>query len=473
MHARLDTSLESWGGFSATPDGSLIYGRLSYTPDRGISVELAENPSGSLRLKEFAQGTFPSPAILYGQLVDGTRVTLSGCHVTAAAMQLGFGIGSPTTIFANQALFGAHVADLDQVRVKSYSVELSSLHNWTGSSPIEMQEDRDGGRLLGVQASWRFAGPIRVTLPERNFDVEIAHGFNCSRSSCSTTLAWSAALVVRANTDILFREANGAAWQCQSLMTLLVGRQLSIRSITIEATERDDAAKHLQLRVQQRGKHDQADVHPFEMLLPYEMIREEFSGAVRQWYNRSEQATLASNIFFGSQLLKESTVNVKFLAICQAAESYHRSLGSGVYMNQQTYDEVITKFISAIPSAITQDHRQSLKSRLRYGNEYSLRTRLMGLLKRLPPAVRRRIDGGSTSRFISKVADTRNFYTHYDHASQKNVWSGRSALVAAERLRVLVVANLLLDLGLPDSKLDSILGRSREFQHWLNEQLPP
>jgi hypothetical protein len=206
------------------------------------------------------------------------------------------------------------------------------------------------------------------------------------------------------------------------------------------------------------------------MLLPYSLIKEDFPQIVAKWFARSEQAVLAANVFFGSQLLESPALDVRFLAATKAAESYHRTLGTGAYMKQEEYDAAIAQFASHMPAAIQDEHRQSLRNRLKYGNEYSLRKRLADMLNRIPHNARERISCDA-SKFVARVVDTRNYFTHYDHASKQEALDGKDALVAAERLRILVVANLLHDLGIKDETLLSVLERSAEFRHWLSQDL--
>jgi hypothetical protein len=139
-------------------------------------------------------------------------------------------------------------------------------------------------------------------------------------------------------------------------------------------------------------------------------------------------------------------------------------------MEQSDYEKVISGLVNALPKEIEGDHRVSLKSRLKYGNEHSLRKRLTDMLGRIPENVRLKI-AGDVSKFVTKVVDTRNYYTHYDHASEENALHGKEVYIVAERLRILIVVSLLHDLGIDDDQLLNILERKQEFAHWMAERL--
>jgi hypothetical protein len=491
----------------------VIHGRLLYTPASGIEVELVESPVGAGQL---LQGNVPEIGTLFGQLVDGTLVTLLDCHIGTAAVQIGVGIGSSTKIIANTAVFGRHVADLDQLPIKTMALELSSLSNWTGSTPMRLNLVEQEGRGAGFDVTIRRPPPIQVPLVQHDFDIEIAHSLSLQPSYTGFTSHWAAEIDVTAKQSLPFQKMRELTWQTQNLISLLVGERLSVRAATLIPADqqppppilreqiairafslysaRDPAAASaddnwyeaerqlrqaraitirppLKLIFQQVGKHDQPEVHPALMLLPYPVIRDVFSTMVERWFSRSEQAVLATNVFFGSQDFKSPAVNVKFLSVAQAAESYHRSLGTGVYMDQAAFDAAMQQFTTHMPAVIQGDHRHSLINRLRYGNEHSMRRRLAAMFERIPESAALRI-AGHVTRFINKFVDTRNYFTHYDHASRANAFGGKDAYNAAERMRILVVANLLHDLGIHHSDLLRVLEGHQEFRHWMNEPLP-
>ena len=471
MDARLDSAFESWGHFSKTMTAPpVVPGCLTYDPLKGINLELAGSLSeGDLQTLM----ALPRLPTLYGRLVDGELVTLDDCITTKT--QMGAGVAAMTTaLFAHRMLVGAHVDNLDQLDIKSYTIEFSSLANWTcPSPPVKLEMPKTDGECIGVDVRFRPPDPINIDLCERNFDLEISHGWRTSQASGSSGIRWHAGVMVKAHDSMVLAAASEIAWQCKNLMSMLIGDHLSVKSIAIKPVESvSEGTIELPLRLiyQQCGKHNHPDLHSFEMLLPYSLVKEVFPQIVANWFMRSDQAVLATNVFFGLQLLESAALNVKFLAITQAAESYHRSLGDGFYMDEDDYKTAIKPFLSQMPTVIQGGHRQSLKNRLKYGNELSLRKRLTEMLKRIPENVRSRI-AVDVSKFVGRVVDTRNYFTHYDHTSEQNALNGKDALVACERLRILVVANLLQDLGIKDEMLLSALERNREFQHWMSQDL--
>ncbi len=472
MDTRLDSPFESWGGFKEAANGSpIIHGRLRYDPKKGIELDLVENPNGVNVLGHAGIRTIKT---IFGQLVNGTLVTLSDCFATKSSIQLGIGIGSPTTLFVNRAVFGGHIADLGQLLVKRHSAELSSLANWTCTAPVKVDNVAAAdGKDRGFDVCCRVPVSIDVPLPNREFDVQIGHEMTMQSEACVVTVGWAAALTILPHDSMPLEKVGEIAWQCQNLMSLLIGEALSTRLtiiVTAAPSQVPDRERELQLVYLQRGQHDHRDLFVPEMMLPYGMVKDEFPAMVEKWFGRAEQALLATNVFFGSQDMQSQPGDVRFMDAARAAESYHRSLGTGLYMEKAAYDTAVQELETHIPTCIQGDHRHSLRKRLMYGNEYSLRKRLTDMFNRIPENTQRRI-AGDVGGFVTKVVNTRNYHTHYDHAGQANVFDGKDMHTAAERLRILVTANLLHDLGVKDENLTAVLERRWEFAQWLSQPL--
>ena len=471
MDARMDEAFSAWGRFTNdTEKEESVPAILRYDPSVGLELEFAGSPPGfDCRAEEAVP-----PLTYFGVLVNGTYVTVVNCYFRSSKSGAG-ARGLPTTFFADRALFGAHVPNLDTLMVSQYSIELSSLSNWMCVSPASLlpAEDEDGNQ--GVDIEFRRPAAIRVELPEKSCDVGLSHRWTSLHDRSSVSVAWRAGISIWAQDTLWLKNVMEFAWRCQNLMSLLAGHELHVLAVSLQEPTKhgeDERRQSLQLVYKQIGKNDAQDVHPGMMVLPYRDIRDQFPEIVRRWFVRSEQAALATDLLFTSDLLTSPAVHVRFLAATQAAEAYQRASGDGFYMDPQEYEaSILPGLRSAIPSYIDGDHRQSLKNRLKYGNEHSLRKQLSTLLDRVPQNVRSWI-ANDASKFVDRVVNTRNYYTHYDMKGKARAYEGEHALVAAERVRILVIANVLQDLGIGEKSLLDALKRSQDFQHWVSQELP-
>jgi hypothetical protein len=472
MDARLDARFESRGRFSATPLNLLdVLGTLSYEPRRGVTLVLNyREPHGPNALAFLAHCSLPpSCAVIHGELDDATPVTLLQC----LPVRNHSGAGGVTTLaFAvDRALLGVHVDEFETLMLGRCSVTLSSLRNWMGAAPVKKEPAAGGGVRTGIDVRFRRPEPLRVTLPDSAFDVELSLQYGTSLESGSFVVHWDVCFSIIAHDCLAYTAADAASLQLRILLSTLIGQPVSIKtwamSLPTESSQRE-LQSQLHVLNRQVGRPVEPDVLHSDMLLSYNELETEFPRIVQRWFARSEQEVLAGHVLFASQLLESPAVNVKFLAVLQAAEAYDRSRRDRVYMDQNAYDRAIDEL--GIPACIQDDHRQSFKSRLKYGNEYSLRKRLHCMLERIPESLRQPI-AERVNLFVTRVVDTRNYYTHFDHTPQSNPLDGPDAFVAAERIRFLVLATLLLDLGISEEKLVRAFERNREFQHWTSEPL--
>jgi hypothetical protein len=76
----------------------------------------------------------------------------------------------------------------------------------------------------------------------------------------------------------------------------------------------------------------------------------------------------------------------------------------------------------------------------------NLRQRLQALLSRTG-SFEKQISGGESDRFLSKVMDTRNYYTHWSADLRDKALRREHALYLTQRLLALLEMQLLLDVG--------------------------
>ncbi len=98
----------------------------------------------------------------------------------------------------------------------------------------------------------------------------------------------------------------------------------------------------------------------------------------------------------------------------------------GIYLSKEEYKEVGTILKKSIPENVTGNHLESLKSRIDFGNEFSLKTRLLILFDKFEGIFQTLIE--DRDEFVKEVRDTRNFLTHYSEELEQKAKEGRELL---------------------------------------------
>jgi len=122
---------------------------------------------------------------------------------------------------------------------------------------------------------------------------------------------------------------------------------------------------------------------------------------------------------------------------------------------------VYAPLVGAIPD-VNQGLRDNLEARLRYGNRYSLKSRLSELVNEYGGIVPQLLP--NRAAFVKNVADTRDYLTHYDERLRKRCASGTDLLALTKRLRVLVEVCLVRQTGLDPDKARDLFARHRAIR---------
>jgi ApeA N-terminal domain 1 len=108
------------------------------------------------------------------------------------------------------------------------------------------------------------------------------------------------------------------------------------------------------------------------------------------WFSKADSLGAVRSLYISGAYGK-SFLELKLLSLAQACEAYHRRVyeGRDMYRDGNDYrDKVLPGLLAAIPIDLDDSHRQSLKNRLAFGNEFSFRKRLTMLIEEHEAALR-------------------------------------------------------------------------------------
>ena len=105
--------------------------------------------------------------------------------------------------------------------------------------------------------------------------------------------------------------------------------------------------------------------------------------AFGEWLTQAERLSAVRALYM-SAVHGKSFLELRLLSLAQAAEAHHRRLheGQDFYMDANAYNETVLPVLQqVIPENLDSSHRQSLRNRLKFGNEFSFRKRLTMLFE--------------------------------------------------------------------------------------------
>src|SRR3569832_2236580 len=206
-------------------------------------------------------------------------------------------------------------------------------------------------------------------------------------------------------------------------------------------------------------------VHPLDFYMRRDEMGISLPEVVQNWftiYPRVEMPSQLARSVLSSEKLWE---HVEFLSLLQALEGFHRGMYEGKYMAESEYESVKNVLCNALPSNLSSDHKNALRSRIRYGNQLSLRKRLNELAGRLSKTIRLIILGGDGKVPIQWI-NTRNYYTHWDEELRSEILDLRGIFNANIRISQFLRALYLDSKRIQqDAILKSLQNSSRTSQH--------
>ncbi|MBN2562280.1 MAG: hypothetical protein JXQ75_15250 [Phycisphaerae bacterium] len=440
-----------------TPD-TAVPGSLTFSPDGPREIAL----DGTLR--DIPKGDWKgySAKVIHGHTLDGKLCTAvdtfeKGCQF--------FSPGSASSeFFFNKLLIGREHVDPDQTTFESAVVDLTDLGGWLHRDPFKDEHNQKQGI-----STTRYTMPklISVRIPSIKATLSFEAGMNANMEYQKRTLRHRDTLRIRPRRKQKLDWYLDVIFKFRILLSLLVGRPVAVNSIRLCTKPRKipqlgpkPYREYLDLCLRVSGKKVEKELLPPEIPFTYPVLRKQLCPILATWFDKSEKLSTLSGLHFGVQVNDATPGEFRFLALIQAIESFHRFAGRDKYVSDAKYKPTKDAIIAAIPAGLSSDHRDALKSRIRFGNEYSLRKRLTLTIKRLPKKLHDVITYGNTN-FITEVVATRNYLTHRDESQRQNVLDFKGTFNASESLRLVITFLLLNEAGVPASLVESVM-----LTHW-------
>jgi hypothetical protein len=119
--------------------------------------------------------------------------------------------------------------------------------------------------------------------------------------------------------------------------------------------------------------------------------------------------------------------------------------------------------VEAIPGEIENNFKDSLKGKMKYLHEYSLRKRLKKITDDLDDVIGILIKNKAI--FIDEVENTRNFLTHYDKSLEGKHKAGNELYMLTEKMKFLLEMCFLVEMGMSMDKIKALAKRNQRYQY--------
>lgn len=452
-----------------------ISGTLRFVPGEGAVLDLVGSFNGSFVeikstncIKKVWTGKPFEPEIILGTSSNGNSITLHRCVETKRLdSSSGF---STSSFYANIVFIGWHFTKPEELKFKSFFVNYPYFEEWSGIGVFSYRRESEE-KSKQYEVKYEVPEPVKAKID--NFKISFDHNLNVSGDWIrEVNLKHTTFIKIEPEDELHFEEYQSILYHLQNFLSLATARTiypLSIKATTEQykrvSTFSKGTVHHPPIEIFYNviGKVDLSKkLNHYDMLFTFEDISGQFETYLQNWFDKAELLKPVYDLFFGTLYKPSMYLEVQFLSLIQAVESYHRRRFGGEYLSGGDYKEVCDTLVNAIPDSVEGGFKDILKSRIQYGNDFSLRTRLKGLFDSdeyreiLSEFVENK------NAFISKVIDTRNYLTHYEGEEKAAIGEELDPFI--QKLKILLEICLLTELGFSSEEVKKLFSRNRRYQ---------
>lgn len=441
-----------------------VLGTLIFDPTGEFILEL----DGLLnQSRPFGSTDFMKPPVIHGITNKGKHCSLLKTFEHNINISSGF---SSSKITVNLAIIGVLIPTLDSFSCRSVSLQYTNLDAWMGQHAFS-DNHHFKGKNKSHSVTYKMPKPIKYSIPEINSTLTFESSYLSSIARHSRTLKHIESIRLRPKRKMPLEWFMLNAHHLRNLLSLLSTEKFFCKNFKLELKrQKFNKLGYKTIKVEGELIFCQGfyqKVKPLyiqEIPFSHPIVRRDFNNILSIWFKDHKLLEPVHDLFFGSMYNQMLGVEFQFLSLTQALESLHRRFHKGIYISQHQYDDEYKKaLVAAIPVDARSDLRSSLKSRIQYGNDYSLRKRLNLMGKHLNKSTCQLI-ADNFQTFVNKVVDTRNYLTHYDPSSKSQAMSVYEMIEEAFSLRLLLTIYLFKRIGIQESMIVDVIREHRKFK---------
>lgn len=467
-------TIEGFWWLPNTPEVK-IPGIFSFSPGDTPRLKLM----GALNKTEdsgFPSPDFINPDIIHGISAKGESITLNKCLQTSGNSSIGDAGSQNTSEFiAHFAFFGVYFSNPSDIQFTSIAVRFHNFDNWYNKSCVNINHPESGPDVITAN----LPDPITIKLDDLDIRIEVTETQNYKLNSASILMKVSLKII---NTNQRpFDDYLALLRLIQNFFTFMISEPTFVIEmtgfITNDDNESNENSAHEQtIRIFYAAAGWQPDVHDFFwafMLVPYNEIEDHLPESMKMWIQKAETLKPVYDLYFAG-IYRSTYPENEFLNLTQAIETYHRRIHGGEYLPENVYLEGVYQILTAaIPQDIPADFRSSLqKGKLRYAHEYSLRKRILLLCQQVTENLQINFlnDPKALSYYAEKIADTRNYLTHYSpELKEQAITGGKELFEINNQLKLIISICFLEQIGIPYNKIEILLSRHRLYGKYISK----
>ncbi|HLG55676.1 MAG TPA: HEPN domain-containing protein [Vicinamibacterales bacterium] len=419
-------------------------GTLNYGGPEGANLKLLLEPvplSASLLRKVFSN-EIREYDLLLGDSTSGEKVTLLKAFNR-----------STDTVFANAVIIGFHAVGADPL-ISTAAVVFRHLDEWWDRAAISPDVSL-GWPNLTLQ--YREPDPI-VVYEDSVLRISVRSGLTGSHKRMEHSLKEEIRIEMSAISPIPLSEFQWRVDACKDLLSVACHTVCEVEELRL-IPPRIDGESRLEIgrfhAVPILSDRDQESRMSPDPLFHCGDIRDHTQEIFTAWLQCARSLLVVRSLYL-SAVYGKAFLEVKLLHLTQAAEAYHRRCYDGLYMDGLGYGTRVADVLTdAIPTGLDPSLRDSLKNRVKYGNEYSFVKRLTILVREHEDALM--AVAPNPLKWVKTISDRRNSFTHHPVTDGQFHTIDRKEIICCNyMLQTLLEFCLLKSMGMASAQITTL-----------------
>ncbi len=270
------------------------------------------------------------------------------------------------------------------------------------------------------------------------------------------------------STDLINKHFNNC-WDFANLLSVLINERAKINSFVFSNKDNTMSAKVYSCNIS-LIKNSIINAYNRLSMISFDCIKDNLCELYENYQIMKEALGGVINIVLDdSIMLKHRNIDVVDYSkqTATAIECFMRNMREiTIEDNQSVYDERI----ESVLSSQSEENKKWLQEKLKYSNNASLRKQLTLLTEEFNENFNELSNGLFSNKKLNKLligqfVDTRNFYTHYDLATKKNIMENNMLVYYCDLIKEFLRLIMLKEFGI---SLNVIKKASRNNQTIIN-----
>jgi len=398
--------------------------------------------------------------IIIGESINGKKITLLDCR--EFNYNSTFGHGTTKKIFVDKAIVGKQFNKKDYVKFRNFKIHFDLLDEFVWMNGFKQKFRKKGKTILNL--TYKFPKEKKIKI--NNFELIITFSLNgptMSRVTKEQVATQKIFLQIKSIKNMNLNEIYQIKDALRTLLSFATQKSIleddfyGIEEKIINKTKIPEEIKIYDRNIVKKGKNYEGII-PDNFLFNFHDFGRKYSLMFKKWFSLHDKIKSIIPSYNALIYSKDTYLEYHFLGLIHSIEGLYRILINKNYMNTKKYEkEIAEKLISAIPQTINKNHKESLKSKIKYGYEYSLRKRLTEMYQDYCNKLG--LDFNSVKSDIGKIIDTRNYLVHQDNSLKSKASTGNELLRLTYQLKKIMEFIILKEMGFDKDKLKDLLNR--------------